>query len=376
MKIIMLLDNCFDPDVRVYKEAKYLSENANDVEILCLDKKNKYKNNPKEIIDNIAIKRFFVRTEKLTNMIESKKAISKIKKVIYISWLIKFFKQIKEYLKDKGADILYCHDLVMAFGATIFFKKMPIVFDMHEYYLNNKNKVINLFLKRIVNFTQDRSKWIIYVNDKQKNDISIKNIKKVVYLPNYPNESLYLPIGKKKSDKIRVNYVGYLRDYDSLKCLMQIGIENSQIDIGLYGTGELYEKLSRENSSNNVKLYGSFNGVKESSEIYRNTDILYCVYNPKIPNWKNAYPVKLYEGIITETPIIVAKDTIISEFIEKFNIGISVEYNSFNQLNEAIKEISNNYITYQKNIREIKTNYSWENVVKNLEKIYMEGNTN
>ena len=58
MKIIMVLTNGFFPDLRVYKEAKYLSKNGHDVEILCWDRDGRYKEKPVEQIEKIKIIRF------------------------------------------------------------------------------------------------------------------------------------------------------------------------------------------------------------------------------------------------------------------------------------------------------------------------------
>ena len=50
MKVIMILTNGFAPDLRVYKEAKYLAQKCNEVEILCWDRENKYIDKP---VDNL-----------------------------------------------------------------------------------------------------------------------------------------------------------------------------------------------------------------------------------------------------------------------------------------------------------------------------------
>ena len=62
--IVMLLDNAFEPDIRVYKEAKYLIRDGYNVEIVCLDKKNRYVDKSIEIYDEIKIKRIFCRTSR------------------------------------------------------------------------------------------------------------------------------------------------------------------------------------------------------------------------------------------------------------------------------------------------------------------------
>ena len=75
----MLLANGFAPDIRVYKEAKYLNEQGCNVEIMCIDLKNDYKDKPEEIYNGIKIKRFYPRTEKTTEKINNNKIIGKLK---------------------------------------------------------------------------------------------------------------------------------------------------------------------------------------------------------------------------------------------------------------------------------------------------------
>ena len=41
MKVIMILTNSFDPDLRVYKEAQYIASKGYEVEILCCDREGK-----------------------------------------------------------------------------------------------------------------------------------------------------------------------------------------------------------------------------------------------------------------------------------------------------------------------------------------------
>lgn len=370
MNIIMLLDNCFHPDIRVYKEAKYLVDNGNNVEIVCLDKKNENLDKPVEELDGIKIKRFFPRTPKTTSLIEKNLIIRKFKMIIYLFWLLKFMFQVKKYLRNVDFEILHCHDIIMAFCACLFFKDKKIVFDMHEYYLNKNNKLSKWLIGKIVKFTQNKVKWIIYLNDFQLKDISEKNKSKLVYLPNYPLEKDYLPIDKEKSEKLRINYIGFLRDYEALKNLMKSAECDEKIHIGLYGSGDCYERLLKENKYGNVTIYGKFNGVNDSNRIYRHTDILYCVYNPLVNNWKNAYPVKLYEGIVTRTPIIVAEGSKAGEFVVEYKIGETVKYGDCDSLKNAIRKIDANYQDYLQNLELIRQEYRWEDVSKNLDQIY------
>lgn len=355
-QVYMVLTNGFDPDVRVYKEARYLVQKGFRVTILCWDRKCEYKNIVEETIDNIIIKRFPILSQPGTGMKQ-------------LLPYFKYVKSVRKYLKYKKYTYLHCHDFdgILVGMFTKGRKQKKITFDMHEIY-NNYAYAKNIFFKKIFNYILKKVNYIIYVNDEQIKQI--QQTEKLIYLPNYPELNMYVPIEKEINPKIRINYIGALRDYSSLKCLIEISKRSNEFEIGIYGTGVCYETIEKECENLPVKLYGKYNGIKESGNIYRNTDILYCSYDPGIENWRNAYPVKLYESIITRTPIIVTKNTKVGDFVKKNNIGECIEYGNVDEIIKAVYRISKNYSKYVSNLRNMQNRYSWEKIGTNLNKIY------
>ena len=376
--IVMLLDNGFDPDVRVYKEARYLLEQNKNVEIVCLDKKNKYKDKEIEKYEGIKIKRIFCRTDKTTKKIEKNKLMAKFKSIIYLWWLMKFVYKTKKYLKDKKYEILHCHDLIMAFCGCLFFNDKKIVFDMHEYYGDNKNKLKNTIIKMIVHYTQKKATWIIYVNEFQRQNCKKENIYKLIELPNFPDKKDFKTINKLNSSKIRISFIGKVRDEYSLKRLIDCDVDKELFDIKIYGDGSKYIHLLKYSKQMNKDyiLQGEYNGVKDLIRIYSNTDIVFSVYDIKSSsgyNWKNAMPVKSYEAILTLTPIIASKDTVLGDFVKNKDIGFTIDIHKENDLKNLLSEILHNPNIIEnkvKKLKKIQYLYVWENVVINLDKIY------
>ena len=357
-KIYMILTNGFDPDVRVYKEAKYLVTEGFNVEIICWDRKCEYVDRNEEVIDGINIKRFCIPSKPGTGM----------KQIIPY---IKFIKNTRKYLKDKVYSYLHCHDFdgIVVGMFTKNKKKTKIIFDMHEIY-KNYSYARNIFFDFVFNKILKKSDYIIHVNEAQIEGMKSTIKEKTVFLPNYPESKVYEPIEKNASEKIRVNYIGALRDYESLNSLAKLNNNDKNIEVGLYGTGVCYDKLKEQYQGSNVKVYGKYNGITESGEIYRNTDILYCSYNPQIKNWKTSYPVKLFESIVTLTPVIVTENTVSGDFVEKYGIGKTIKYGDTESIINAILDIKQSYDMYVENIKNISDNYKWKNVVKNLKKVY------
>ena len=376
--IIMLLDNAFDPDVRVYKEAKYLVDNQRKVEIVCLDRKNKYIDKETEILEGIKIKRIFCRTKKTTDMLKKSKIISKIKGIIYFSWLLKFAFKVKKYLKNKDFEILHCHDLVMACIGVTFFRDKKIVFDMHEYYGNKMNKLKDYIIRHLVYYAQNRATWIIYVNNFQKQNCKQKNLDKLIEIPNYPDRTKFEHVKKTQSDKIRLAYIGKVRDYNSLAKFIDCYQDDGLLDIKIYGDGSQYHNLLEYATEHKKEfiLQGAFNGVEDLQEIYNHTDILYSVYDVTTTsgnNWKNAMPVKSFEAILTLTPIIASKNTVLGNFVEEKDIGFTIDIHKEKDLQNLLMEIANHPDILDdkvKKLKEIQYLYIWENVVINLDKIY------
>ena len=81
----------------------------------------------------------------------------------------------------------------------------------------------------------------------------------------------------------------------------------------------------------------------------------------------------MFEAIITKTPIIVSKDTIAEKFVKENNIGFSVDGSNIEEVGKLIEYINKNRSILSekiKNLEKIQYDYSWEEVVKNLDEIY------
>jgi len=361
-KVKMIVTNRFDPDVRVYKEAKYLVTCGLDVEILCWDREGEYRQREYENIDGIKVKRFFPYSRYGTGLKQIKP-------------FIEFIKECKEYLKDKDYQYLHCHDLDgVITGYFCKINNAKIIFDMHEFYeVNGKKQKVRFLIRKLVNFYQNKSDYIIHVNDFQTSTMSYKNRRKLIFLPNYPERDNYIGCEKSKSDKLRISYIGAVRQYNELKNLMDACKGISDVEIAIHGAGVAYKKLKEiEGNYNNIAVTGKYD-FRQSARLYSECDILYAIYPTTSIQYLASYPVKLFESIITKTPIIVNKGTALETFVEEKDIGFSIDGSNVEEIRNLVKYIKENmHILDEKtrNIEKIQYNYSWEKVVNNMDKIY------
>lgn len=362
-KVKMILTNRFDPDVRVYKEAKYLVSKGFDVEILCWDREGEYSDREAEEVEGIKIKRFFPYSKYGTGY---KQIIS----------YIKFIKECKNYLKDKEYDYLHCHDLdgIIA-GYSLKNTNSKLIFDMHEFYEGQGSKQkIRYVVRGIVNYMQTKSDFIIYVNEPQKLGMKQINMNKLVLLPNYPDFDNFRGCEKTASKKLRISYIGAVRQYNELKNLMDAcrGIEG--VHIAIHGEGTDYGKLKKiEENYKNVEITGIYH-FSQSTELFSQADILYVVYNMNNENDRKSFPIKFFEAIITKTPVIVSKGSKLEEFLSGNNIGFVIDGSSIKDIRELIKLIlDNRYLLSEKanELEKIQFKYAWDKVVGNLDMIYL-----
>lgn len=359
--IKMILTNGFDPDVRVYKEAKYLIKKGYDVDILCWDRRNIYKDKQNENIDGINIIRFEIHSQPGSGFKQ-------------LPAYFKFYKQCKKHLKFKNYEYLHCHDLD---GTLIGYfsknKTAKLIFDMHEFYESGRLSKYSCLLRKIINFLQNKCYKIIFVNEVQIKRVSDKNKDKLVYIPNYPETSKLTDAKKTNSEKFRISYIGTVRQYEMLKLLMDAVKDDERFFVSIHGDG-LHYQIIKELSVNysNIEVTGRYNH-DEVIKFYKNADLLYCIYDSQIKNHNTALATKLFEAIATLTPVIVTKGSEMEKFCKEYDIGISIDGKNIEIIKSVLHDLYYNrdkLTQISDNIKKIQFKFSWEEIVKNLDVIY------
>lgn len=360
MKIAMILTNGFHPDVRVYKEAKYLASNGNDVTILCWEKDSHTKLPETETLDGIRIIRFKIATVAGTGYRQLRSYFG-------------FVNKCKKYLMQDQNDIIHCHDLDGALVGRIVGGKF--IFDMHEFY-DRGGKLRKEISHYLTIYLARKAVACIYVADISLKTYGKRIEDKFFLLKNYNDWANHCNSYKTPSKKLRVSYIGTVRhQLKEFNALFEAIKDLDNVEVNVYGGGiDLKELENSANNYKNVKIHGEYNGIDQSRQIYSNTDVSFIAYNPYDPNYKNKFePVKLYEAISTQTPIIATRAINPGELAERERIGIAVDTRDSAQIREAIEYFINNPEFYRKcvcNLRELSKRYEWSEAVKILDKIY------
>ncbi|WP_206460026.1 glycosyltransferase [Anaerovorax sp. IOR16] len=359
--VVMILTNGYHPDVRVKKEAEYLESLGYRITILCWDRDNRFKDRATEDQGKIQIVRFFPYAQYGSGACKQFKSY------------LQFLKECREYLIEINFDFLHCHDLDGAIIGYLCGKRdIPVIFDMHEYYVNAHNFLKKWMQAALVQYCQRRASWIIYLNQRQKRDIIKKNRNKLVFLPNYSKKIRNQ--NKVFCETIRIAYIGEVRCKTEMENLISAAAKVGGIQVNIHGGGVCYQELAEKYEAwPDVYFTGRFL-PEQVEELYANTDYIYAIYD-KIQNHTTGYPVKFYEGLNSVTPVIAGKGTSMGAFVEENSVGFTVDGSSGKDVEALLQKLRgcrDLVENCRRNIREqgLDRQFLWDDIVKNLDKIY------
>lgn len=362
-KLLMVLTNGFEPDVRVYKEAKYLVSIGLSVSIICWDRDCNENLPLDEIIDGIRIIRKRIKSKYGTGFKQLPRFVS-------------FLKEVKKHIKQEEYDAYHCHDIDGAIiGFLIKTKSKRFVFDMHEFY-EKKNAISRFFWRHLTIFLVKKSMFGLYTTDNYLSTKYKAISNKIFPLKNYPDHAMIQTLTKTNSNFFRIGYHGSLRNqiphffalFEATK-----NLTNVQIDIN--GGGIDYEKLKPlESKYPNVRINGPYNGITQSSKLYAETDLLFCPYDLSDPNYSNnTEVVKYFEAIITGTPILVTSGIGIAKKVEDNGFGVSCDTCNSKEILKCLNRFINDKSFWEKchkNELLKKNDFTWESAVSILKEKY------
>lgn len=335
--IVILLG--FLPNPRMYKRIE-LEKNLGNLYVICWDKG-----------DNML---FLPNDDGYTSyVIHVPAGIDPIKRMIPLR---KFSNKVKELLYRIKPDVIHVQGLDMLRIAVAYKKrtsqKTSIIYevaDLHRLLVDEQKSIIKRVAQIYLRKTDRRLEQyydLLIITSKMFMTVyfdSFVSTDKVMYMPNLPQMSAFMDYTKKSTNNtFTVGYIGSIRYKKQMrnlieaskKCGIQLliaGYEEEPIEI---------EPLCVENK--NIEWAGRFDFEKQASALYGKCDVIYSVYDASMYNVRVALPNKLYESVYCELPIIVAKNTYLSQLVEEWGVGISVSCEDVDELCLAILNLKNN----------------------------------
>lgn len=160
-----------------------------------------------------------------------------------------------------------------------------------------------------------------------------------------------------------IGFIGGIRYINQMKMLVDVAGELgcNVLFAGAGGTSGDYEEIKKYCAGKDYVLFtGKYDYEKEIAQLYGRVDCVYAVYDADNPNVRIALPNKLYESIVCELPIVVAKDTYLSELVQKWGVGVAVSHNNKGELKDKFERLMNDKEYYDNIVAHCKERANFE----------------
>ena len=293
------------------------------------------------------------------------------------------------YLLFHKSDILLANDLDTLLPNYIIskFKRIPLLYDSHEYFTEVPELIGRNFIKKIwltiEKFIVPKLKLAITVNESlakiytEKYKIPFFAIRNVPFLTdkNYNSTTknkakLTLPF------KYILLYQGSLNIGRGIeKLILSLKYLDNSFGILIIGSGNIEQKLhnlvKKENLDDRVYFLGKIN-LEDLPFYTRQAHFGFSLEESMGLNYYYALPNKLFDYIHAEVPVICSALPEMKNIVDKYEIGLSVNIHDEKHLADIISFAINNTEQYNKwkiNCIKAKNELCWEKEKEKLKEV-------
>lgn len=343
MNIGIVVDNEFNSDIRVRKEAKILQEAGYNVFVLCFGFNNK-------IYEDIA----GVQTDRIYIKKKTKDIIFFLFNSIPVYEEI-WQERIKKWLSIRSIDVLHVHDLYMAKSAGLAVKKIerdiPLILDLHENYpyavqAYNWTKGIlrsllaqpKTWLKKEKEYLSYATKFIVLSEDYKRDLLQRYSFLKrdnIIIFPNVIDlrtfEQYTINKAIEKNTNISFLYFGAVAErrgiFDTIQVFEKALEQKHNLELIIIGPIDKIdkEKFIKAIANPKVKTHIKYIPWIDISELPTYLYISDICLSPIHKNKQHESGVanKIFQYMYGERPIIVSNCKPQKNLIEQFNCGLS-----------------------------------------------------
>ncbi|NJF25187.1 glycosyltransferase family 4 protein [Thermococcus sp. Bubb.Bath] len=383
MRIVMTVSNPFNPDPRVYKEAKSLVKAGHEVYVIAWDREGKY---PKrETIEGVHVLRLGPRSGYGYRMIFG---------------LPLFYLNALRAVLHLKPDVIHTHDFdtaVLGFLLKLI-KRTKWVYDIHDLYFTffSMETDKEMFLGKIVEtldllFAKNSTHVIVAtqsIGGKHEglreyyiiNSVLPDSITTIWNTPEIVTFSNYLDLGLKWSNKLTIGFIGSIRTISNFIPLFEaLSKEPNRYRILFVGGGKNVSKLQELVKTRYAELDIEFVGNVEyrlTPNYYKLCDVVFAWYPPR-ENVKRAIAVKVFEACSLGVPVIVNGDTLMEDFVREYRCGIPLKELQIDKIINTLNDIPKLKKSLKSFKVMIRDKWNWEREAEKLRRVYVwvTGNT-
>lgn len=386
MRILMVLENIFPQDERVEKEIASLMEEGHEIRIAT------YSFDPAAFSE--VYQGYTIYRRRISPLMYKLSAAILVLPFYFMFWR----RYLKTIFNEWRFDALHIHDLPLAKLGAEFKARHGILFvaDQHEYYSDwivqtaHYNRGIGKWVKALSRW-QDYERRTLSTADlvctveAPLRDLYIRergiDSDRLVIVPNTPQKSIYgvkpRQIRKQHFNLFYCGGLDVLRGLDTaIRALPLLKKEIPEIRLILTGKrnklfdpAELAGKLG-------VRELVQFHDWVDYRELPHEIDLGdICFFTPPVNREEihNTIATKIYQYMARGKPVIVGSARYMKEFVERHQIGLSIDEKRPSAFAEAVMKIySDQRLRDQFSSRAIQTidSYYWENTIQGMIKFY------
>lgn len=385
MKILMLLERNFPPDIRVEHQIKSLVKAGHDVSIACYDQKGA----PNEEQWNGA-----TIYRKPISAFRHKTSVGCLKFPFYFNFWRSF---VFKLFEEQKFDAIHIHDLPLAqigveckknFGAKF-------ILDLHENWpaLLEISTHVKTLLGKLLSSNSQWEKYevkivkaadeVIVVVDESKTRLETltgrkTGIRVVSNTPSKTDIDLFQQSSNSHHDELILFYGGGVNEHRGLQNIIKAvsNLADLNINFWIVGDGSYLDSLKELATQLNIQEKVTFWGWKplpEMTKLMLKSNIL-LIPHKKTNHTETTIPHKLFQYMITQKPILATNCSPIERIIKETGSGFIYEHDNLKSLTESILGIyskwKNNETMEMKGKSFVLDKYNWEVDEKELLKIY------
>jgi glycosyltransferase involved in cell wall biosynthesis len=369
-RVLFCRSNPIDPDPRVEKEASALVEAGYQVDVIAWDRTGSLLS--EEIKEGVTIHRLPIQSEyacglsNLPALLRWQGGLAK--------WLIQ---HRREY------DLIHACDFDTVIPSLLckFLYSKKVVYDVFDFYADHLRATpgwIKAVIRRLDLLAVGWSDALILVDESRRDQISGARPKRVIVINNSPRDRYHdlQSQTQEGAEGLRLVYVGLLQVERGLLELLEVMERhpNWTLELGGFG-GDQDLILEKMEKLGNVHWHGRIPYAR-ALELTAVSDVSVATYDPEIPNHRYASPNKIFEAMMLEKPVIVARNTNMDRIVEAHKCGLVVEYGDVEGLEQALMRIDSSPDLGEKlgvNGREAyESHYAWSKMKARLLDLYQE----
>ncbi len=234
---------------------------------------------------------------------------------------------VKKHKKEDVVFYLFGFDMALIYHYCFINK--PYIFEesdlRHTYFPNALKKILEVVDKRIIK----KSLLTVFTSEGFcEYHFGLKVPDNVCFIPNRLSPGIksveLLPHKVYEKDKLSVGFVGSPR-FKAVYNFIKVFCTNfPEYEMHLFGEPCLDGIEELRGKYPNCHFHGTFTSPQDLPSIYTKIDLVLSTYDAGVENVRYAEPNKIYESMFFEVPIIVSKNTFLSEKVEKLGIGFSI----------------------------------------------------